>query len=189
MLLCADLLWFAYRFLLDCSRRISPGGDFSILLRSMILYMTSLLEQNLEGRRVKSLPRPRFSQAICEFHLQHGQPVQGSVVSGRRVLGVLCPAQYKAGTCSSCNCTQHPSLLRTSVGHCLFLQLERRWKVGIYEFGMEPHLEKAPVDLISLSPSTERGWSPDWSGVRAAPHESRRTTSGGVMTLFTPILA
>ena len=52
--LCADLLWFAYRFLLDCSRRISPGGDFSILLRSTILYMMSLLEQNLEGRRVKS---------------------------------------------------------------------------------------------------------------------------------------
>ena len=76
----------------------------------MILYMMSLLEQNLEGRRVKSLPRLHFSQAICEFHLQHGQLVQGRVVLGRRVLGVLSPTQYKAGTCSSCNCTQHPSL-------------------------------------------------------------------------------
>lgn len=150
--------------------------------------MMSLLEQNLEGRRVKSLPRLHFSQAICEFHLQHGQLVQGRVVLGRRVLGVLSPTQYKAGTCSSCNCTQHPSLWGTSVGHCLF-QLERRWKVGIHEFGMEPHLEKVPVDLISLSSSTERGWAPNWSGVRAAPHESRRTASGEVMTVFTPVLA
>lgn len=62
----------------------------------MILYTSSLLEQNLEGRRVKSLPRPRFSQAICEFHLQHGQPVQGSVVSGRGRLGAYALRVHKA---------------------------------------------------------------------------------------------
>lgn len=42
----------------------------------------SLLEQSLEGGGEESLPRLHSTQAIPEFHLQQGQPLQESAVLG-----------------------------------------------------------------------------------------------------------
>lgn len=99
-----------------------------VLFWSVLAALGCLLEQSLEGRpQMASLLGLHSARAAPEFHLQ------GGPAAPRKCRLRAKGAQQKTGTCP----VLHWVPVETSVGDCLFLQLEMRWKGSM---SVEPSL-------------------------------------------------